>query len=116
MLKCNVAVNSNVAFNDLISAYHTKCESTFDVPKVHLQHLINCHGIINVLWHVTMWCDNLFIWQCDTDDGISSDSESPTSVHSLMRQMQEKEKCILLLEAQVAKVIRVIRFLLIAYI
>lgn len=41
--------------------------------------------------------------QCDTDDGISSDSESPTSIHSLIRQMQEKERRILQLEAEVAK-------------
>lgn len=41
--------------------------------------------------------------QCDTDDGISSDSESPTSIHSLVRQMQEKEKRILHLEAEVEK-------------
>lgn len=43
-------------------------------------------------------------FQCDTDDGISSDSESPTSIHSLIRQMQEKERRILQLEAEVAKV------------
>lgn len=41
--------------------------------------------------------------QCDTDDGISSDSESPTSVHSLIRQMQDKERHILRLEAEVAR-------------
>jgi len=45
-----------------------------------------------------------FMFQCDTDDGISSDSESPTSVHSLMRQMQEKERHILHLETEVARV------------
>lgn len=43
-------------------------------------------------------------FQCDTDDGISSDSESPTSVHSLIRQMQEKERQILHLETEVARV------------
>lgn len=47
-------------------------------------------------------------FQCDTDDGISSDSESPTSIHSLIRQMQEKERRILQLEAEVAKVCIVI--------
>lgn len=47
---------------------------------------------------------NVEIFQCDTDDGISSDSESPTSIHSLVRQMQEKEKRILQLEAEVEKV------------
>jgi len=44
------------------------------------------------------------VFQCDTDDGISSDSESPTSVHSLIRQMQDKERHILHLETEVAKV------------
>jgi len=44
------------------------------------------------------------VCQCDTDDGISSDSESPTSVHSLIRQMQEKERHILHLETEVARV------------
>jgi len=43
-------------------------------------------------------------FQCDTDDGISSDSESPTSVHSLIRQMQDKERHILQLETEVARV------------
>jgi hypothetical protein len=42
--------------------------------------------------------------QCDTDDGISSDSESPTSIHSLIRQMQEKERHIMRLEADIVKV------------
>jgi hypothetical protein len=46
----------------------------------------------------------MFICQCDTDDGISSDSESPTSIHSLIRQMQEKERQIMRLEADVVKV------------
>jgi predicted nucleic acid-binding Zn-ribbon protein len=41
--------------------------------------------------------------QCDTDDGISSDSESPTNVHSLIRQMQEKERHILRLQDEVAR-------------
>jgi len=49
-------------------------------------------------------CDCLVFFQCDTDDGISSDSESPTSVHSLIRQMQEKERHILHLETEVARV------------
>lgn len=41
--------------------------------------------------------------QCDTDDGISSDSESATNIHGLIRQMQEKERHILRLEAEVAR-------------
>jgi angiomotin len=41
--------------------------------------------------------------QFDTDDGISSDSESPTTVHSLIRQLQEKERQIMQLEADVIR-------------
>lgn len=39
----------------------------------------------------------------ETDEGISSDSESPTSLQSLLRQITEKEQRILMLEADVAK-------------
>lgn len=44
---------------------------------------------------------------CDTDEGISSDSESPTSVQSLIQHLQEKEQRIALLEAQVIRVRRI---------
>ena len=47
----------------------------------------------------------------DTDEGISSDSESPTSLQSLLRQITEKEQRILMLEADVAKVIVVVLYL-----
>jgi hypothetical protein len=44
----------------------------------------------------------------ETDEGISSDSESPTSLQSLVKQMTEKERRILVLEAEVAKVILIV--------
>ncbi|KAK2141248.1 hypothetical protein LSH36_1134g01001 [Paralvinella palmiformis] len=47
----------------------------------------------------------------DADEGISSDSESPTSLQSLLRQITEKEQRILMLEADVAKVIVVVLYL-----
>lgn len=39
----------------------------------------------------------------DTDEGISSDSESPTSIQSLVQQMQEKEQRVLELESDILK-------------
>ena len=40
----------------------------------------------------------------ETDEGIASDSESPTSVQSLIRQMHDKEQRVLNLQAEVVKV------------
>ena len=40
----------------------------------------------------------------DTDEGIASDTESPTNVQCLMRQLQEKDETVLRLEAEAAKV------------
>ncbi|KAK2193653.1 hypothetical protein NP493_9g09000 [Ridgeia piscesae] len=39
----------------------------------------------------------------ETDEGIASDSESPTSVQSLIRQMHDKEQRVLNLQAEVVK-------------
>lgn len=38
------------------------------------------------------------------DEGIASDSESPTSVQSLIRQVHDKEQRVLNLQAEVVKV------------
>lgn len=39
----------------------------------------------------------------DTDEGIASDTESPTNVQSLIRQLQEKDEAMLRMEAEAAK-------------
>lgn len=40
----------------------------------------------------------------ETDEGIASDSESPTSVQSLIRQVHDREQRVLNLQAEVVKV------------
>ena len=40
----------------------------------------------------------------EMDEGIASDSESPTSMQSLIRQIHDKEQRVKTLQAEVAKV------------
>ena len=47
----------------------------------------------------------------DTDEGIASDSESPTSLQGLVRQMHDKEQRLLALEAEAAKVMLILAYL-----
>ena len=40
----------------------------------------------------------------EMDEGIASDSESPTSMQSLIRQIHDKEQRVQILQAEVVKV------------
>ena len=56
------------------------------------------------LWYNNLLQSGVILEHCDTDEGISSDTESPSSAQGLIQQIHEKEQQILQLKSEVLKV------------